>query len=160
MIRRLASYFFVLFLLASCEYLSPTATTSNNNLQSLDTLVDFTKIDVYPIFYDCEDYSEDNNQKECFEASLSKRLSKQLNKHHLKVKEVVNDTTHINLFIDNAGKAKVVEITSPVRISKYLPNLDSIIRQSVAKLPTVKPAVKRGIFVKSQYSLSIIIKTI
>lgn len=160
MFRRLASYFFVLFLLASCEYLSPTTTTSNNNLQTLDTIVDFTKIDVYPIFYDCEDYSEDDNQKECFEASLSKKLSEILNKNHLKVKEVINDTTHINLFIDNAGKANVVEITSPISISTYLPKLDSVIRQSVAKLPTVKPAVKRGIFVKSQYSLSIIIKTI
>ena len=78
----------------------------------------------------------------------------------MKVKEVVNDTTHINLFIDKDGKANVLDIRSPDSISKYLPKLDSVIRQSVAKLPTMKPAVKRGILVKSQYSLSIIVKTI
>ena len=160
MIRRIVSYLFTFLLLASCEYFSPTTTTSNSNLQELDTIVDYTKIDVYPIFYDCEDFSEDNNQKGCFEASLSKRLSEILHKNNLKVKAVVNDTTHINLFIDTAGKAQVVDVRSPESISKYLPTLDSVIRQSVAKLPTMKPAVKRGILVKSQYSLSIIVRTI
>ena len=160
MIRRIVSYLFIFLLLASCEYFSPTTTTSNSNLQELDTIVDYTKIDVYPIFYDCEDFSEDNNQKGCFEASLSKRLSEILHKNNLKVKAVVNDTTHINLFIDTAGKAQVVDVRSPESISKYLPTLDSVIRQSVAKLPTMKPAVKRGILVKSQYSLSIIVRTI
>ena len=160
MIRRIVSYLFIFLLLASCEYFSPTTTTENSNLQALDTIVDYTKIDIYPIFYDCEDYSEDNNQKGCFEASLSKRLSEILHQNNLKVKEAVNDTTHINLFIDKAGKAQVVDITSPASISKYLPTLDSVIRQGVAKLPTMKPAVKRGILVKSQYSLSIIVRTI
>ena len=160
MLSRFISYLFILLLLASCEYFSPTTTTSNSNLQVLDTIVDYTKIDIYPIFYDCEDYSEDDNQKGCFEASLSKRLSEILHKNNLKVKEPVNDTTHINLFIDKDGKANVLDIRSPDSISKYLPTLDSVIRQSVAKLPTMKPAVKRGILVKSQYSLSIIVKTI
>jgi len=160
MFKRIVSYLFILLLLASCEYYSPTTTTSNNHLQVLDTVVDYTKIDIYPIFYDCEDFSEDDNQKGCFEASLSKRLSEILHKNNLKVKEVVNDTTHINLFIDKDGKANVLDIRSPDSISKYLPTLDSVIRQSVAKLPTMKPAVKRGILVKSQYSLSIIVKTI
>ena len=160
MFKRIVSYFFVFLLLASCEYFSPTTTTSNSNLQVLDTIVDYTKIDVYPIFYDCEDYSEDNNQKGCFEASLSKRLSEILHQNNLKVKEVVNDTTQIDLYIDKAGKAKVVDIRSPESISKYLPTIDSVIRQSVAKLPIMKPAIKMGILVKSQYSLSIIVRTI
>ena len=160
MFKRIVSYLFILLLLASCEYYSPTTTTSNADLQVLDTVVDYSKIDIYPIFYDCEDFSEDDNQKGCFEASLSKRLSEILHKNNLKVKEPVNDTTHINLFIDKTGKANVLNIRSPDSISKYLPTLDSVIRQSVAKLPTMKPAVKRGILVKSQYSLSIIVKTI
>ena len=59
MFKRIVSYLFILLLLASCEYYSPTTTTSNNHLQVLDTVVDYTKIDIYPIFYDCEDFSED-----------------------------------------------------------------------------------------------------
>jgi len=135
MFRRIVGYLFILFLLASCEYFSPTNATSNNKLQEIDTIIDYTKIDVYPIFYDCEDFSEENDQKGCFEASLSKRLSELLNKNSLKVKKAVNDTTHIKLFIDNAGKAKILDINSPGVISQYLPSLDSVIRQIVVKLP-------------------------
>ena len=161
MFRRAIPLLFGCIFLASCEYFSSTTSTyKTDNLQQLDTVIDFTKVDVYPIFYDCEDYSEDNNQKECFEASLSKRLSELLNKNKLKVKQRVNDTTHINLFIDNTGKAKVVHINSSETVKKQLPTLDSIIRKSVSGLPTVKPAVKRGIFVNSQYTLALIIKTL
>lgn len=161
MFRRAIALLFGCIFFTSCEYFSPTTvTTENAQWQNLDTVIDFTKVDVYPIFYDCEDYSEDNDQKACFEASLSRRLSEILNKNDLRVKKVVNDTTHIKLFIDNSGKAKVLDIDSSQNVGTELPQLDSIIKISVAELPTVKPAVKRGIFVNSQYKLAIIIKTI
>ena len=130
MFRRIVSYLFILLLLASCEYFSPTTTTSNNHLQVLDTIVDYTKIDIYPIFYDCEDFSEDDNQKGCFEASLSKRLSEILHKNNLKVKEVVNDTTHINLFIDKDGKQRNTE-------PRYDPPLPvSVIKEDTTTIKT------------------------
>ncbi|MCB0459656.1 MAG: hypothetical protein R2821_05100 [Flavobacteriaceae bacterium] len=160
MFRRAIPLLFGCIFLVSCEYFSSTNSASQNADQQLDTIIDLAKVDVYPIFYDCEDYSEESDQKECFEASLSKRLSELLNKNDLKVKKVVNDTTYINLFIDNKGKASVVSINSPQNVKEQLPQLDSIIENSVDSLQKIKPAVKRGILVNSQYKLAIIIKTI
>ena len=161
MLRRSISIFFVGMLLAGCEFFSPSGDASTaSTTQQIDTVIDYSKVDVYPIFYDCEDYSEDNDQKKCFESSLSGRLSELLNKTDLKVRERVNETTNVKLFIDNSGKATVNDIFSTSKIKEQLPMLDSIIRASVATLPTVKPAVKRGIFVNSEYTLAIIIKTI
>jgi hypothetical protein len=126
----------------------------------LDTLIDFTKVDVYPIFSDCENFSENGNQKECFELTLTQKLSASLQENDLKVKERVNDTTLIDILIDNTGKASVVKINSPKSIINQLPKLDTVIRQSIADLPTIKPAVKRGIFVNSQYRMAVIVKTL
>ena len=156
--------YFVLILLiisiGSCDFLTPGTSSTNNDLQVLDTVIDYTKVDVYPIFTDCENYAENDDQKKCFEASLTQKLSALLNKNKLKVKERVNDTAQIDLLIDNTGRARVVEITSGESINTNLPQLDSLIRESIAQLPTVKPAVKRGIFVKSQYRVSVIVKTL
>ena len=156
--------YFVLILLiisiGSCDFLTPGTSSTNNDLQVLDTVIDYTKVDVYPIFTDCENYAENDDQKKCFEASLTQKLSALLNKNKLKVKERVNDTAQIDLLIDNTGRARVVEITSGESINTNLPQLDSLIRESIAQLPTIKPAVKRGIFVKSQYRVSVIVKTL
>lgn len=161
MFRRAIPLLFGCIFLVSCEYFSSTNPDSQNgNQQQSDTIIDLAKVDIYPIFYDSEDYSEESDQKECFEALLSKRLSELLNKNDLKVKKVVNDTTYINLFIDNKGKASVVSINSPQNVKEQLPQLDSIIESSVDSLPKMKPAVKRYILVNSQYKLAIIIKTI
>lgn len=160
MFVRILALLFLGLSFTSCDYFSPSSAMSKSNLQVLDTIIDFTSVDVYPIFSDCENYAEDNNQKQCFEETLTNLLSDSLLKTELKVKEEVNDTTLIDISIDNSGKISVVEINSPATIKKQLPNLDGIIRQSIAELPTIKPAVKRGIFVNSQYRLAIVIETI
>ncbi len=160
MLRRILGFLFLLLFLTSCDYFSSTSSTTKSNLQVLDTLIDFTKVDVYPIFSDCENFSENDNQKKCFELTLTQKLSESLQENELKVKERVNDTTLIDILIDNTGKASVVNINSPESIINQLPKLDTVIRQSIADLPTIKPAVKRGIFVNSQYRLAVVVKTL
>jgi len=161
MLRRIIYFLFLVLFLTSCDYFSSqTTSNSNSNLQVLDTLIDFTKVDVYPIFSDCENYSESDNQKKCFELTLTEKLSASLQQNELKVKQRVNDTTLIDILIDNTGKASVVNINSPENIIIQLPRLDTIIRQGVAALPTMKPAVKKGILVNSQYRLSVVVKTL
>jgi len=160
MFIRILALLFLGLSFTSCDYFSSTSSTSKSNIQVLDTVVDFTSVDVYPIFSDCENYAENTNQKQCFEETLTNLLSDSLLKNDFKVKEEVNDTTLIDILIDNSGKVSVVKINSSESIKKQLPKLDTIIKQSVAEFPTIKPAVKRGIFVNSQYRLAIVIETI
>jgi hypothetical protein len=159
MLRR---YTFFLFLLifTSCEIFSPQTSTSKSNLQVLDTVIDYTSVDVYPIFSDCENYAESDDQKECFETSITEKLAELFLDIDLKVNKEVNDSTSIDILIDNTGKASLVNIISPKSILEELPNLESVVRKSINQLPTMKPALKRGMFVKSQYRLVIVVKTI
>ena len=164
MLRRIFYFLFILLFLASCDTSSSKSTiattSSKSSLQVIDTLIDFTKVDVYPIFSDCENFSENDNQKKCFERMLTQKLASLLQKSELKVKERVNDTTLIDILIDQSGKASVVNIKSPESIVNQLPKLEFIIRQSIAELPSIKPAVKRGVLVSSQYRLAIIVRTL
>jgi len=159
MLRRLGKLLFLLFF-TSCELFSPQTSTSKSNLQVLDTVIDFTSVDVYPIFSDCENYAETDDQKECFENSITEKLAEYLSNSDLKVNKEVNDTTYIDILIDNTGKASLVHINSGKFIREELPNLESVVRKSINQLPTMKPALKRGMFVKSQYRLVIVVKTI
>jgi hypothetical protein len=159
MLRQL-TFFLFLLIFTSCEIFSPQSSTSKSNLQVLDTVIDFTSVDVYPIFSDCENFAENDDQKECFETSITEKLAELLLDNDLKVNKEVNDTTSIDILIDNTGKASLASINSPNSILKELPNLENVIRKSISQLPTMKPALKRGMFVKSQYRLVIVVKTI
>lgn len=160
MLRQISALFLLFMLCTSCDYFSQNTTTSKSNLQVLDTVIDYTSVDVYPIFSDCENYAETDSQKRCFETSITEKLAEILSKNELIVTNEVNDTTSIDILIDSTGKASLMTINSPASIVQELPNLESVIREGINQLPTMKPALKRGMFVKSQYRLVIIVETI
>jgi len=157
MILRVLIVLFMVFF-ASCDR-SSSGIASVQNLKLLDTVIDYTSVDVYPLFSDCQELNNKEAQKECFESALYDLLSSKLNRFDYNVKEKVNDSSYVDLLINSNGKTRVVAINSPLIIQNNLPQLDSIIRHSVDELPIVKPALKRGIPVKSQYTLAVIVKS-
>ncbi|MCK0130033.1 hypothetical protein MWU59_00825 [Flavobacteriaceae bacterium F08102] len=130
-----------------------------SNFKLIDTIIDCTSVDVYPIFSDCENYAESDNQKDCFETSIIEKLSAFFAEHKLVVKKKVNDVANVDILIDQSGTASTVNVDSPDIIKEQIPAFDSIVRQSIDALPSMKPAVKRGIFVKSQYRLVVVVRT-
>jgi|GEM_PF-819678 len=162
MVRQVIPVFFLIVLFSSCELFTTRTNTSatTSDLKLIDTIIDFTKVDTYPIFSDCENYAENDNQKACFESSIIEKLSAFFATQQLVVKEKVNDVANVDILIDQSGKARTVTVDSPEIIKEQMPSFDSIIRQSIDALPSMKPAVKRGIFVKSQYRLVVIVRTL
>ena len=156
-LRTVAAILLILFFF-SCDTTSSNTTTANN-FKVLDTIIDYTSVDMYPLFSNCQDFTEKKAQKECFENTLVERLSNSLNRIDYKVKLSINDSSYVNLLINNNGKAKVVSIDSPQIIQENIPQLDSIIKVSVDELPLLKPALKRGIPIKSQYKLAVVVRT-
>ena len=61
----------------------------------------------------------------------------------------------IDLLIDAEGRFKLKKITASNKINKQLPQLDSVLKSVIKKLPIIIPAFKRGMPVVSQYQLPI-----
>ena len=160
MLRRTFSFLFFILLLTSCEYFSSSSSSAKSNLEISNTIIDFTKVDTYPIFPECENYAENDNQKTCFYKTLPQKLTESLGQEDIKVKKAINDTAWIDILIDNTGRASLVNVNSTAAIDEQIPDFKQILEQSIGRLPTMKPAVKRGIFVKSQYRMAVEVKTI
>ncbi len=163
----IVNYFFLILrvlvvilaiLIASCDRSSST-TAAIQDLKLLDTVIDYNSVDVYPLFSDCQEIGDKEGQRNCFESALTELLAVKLQRYDYEVKAYVNDSSYVDLLINSNGKTKVVAINSPPVIRNNLPQLDSIIEQSVAELPIVKPALKRGIPVRSQYKLAVVVRS-
>ncbi|MDO9260517.1 MAG: hypothetical protein Q7U08_01060 [Flavobacteriaceae bacterium] len=147
----------ILMFFISCEYLSYKKPTQVA-IPKMDS-IDYSKIDDYPVFPECDSIPSQDKQRICFQMEMSKYIYLSLNQLNINAKIAFNDTIIVKIVVDNTGKTKLSSIQKTNKITQNLPKLDSIIKASLQHLPVLKPAIKRGIPVSAEFSLPIIIKT-
>lgn len=125
-----------------------------------DTIVNYSAVDVYPLFLDCNNCDTSEKQNLCFEMELARRLQKAFDKQSLGALRLDADTIKVDILVNTDGAISISEIHKPQNITSDLVELDSLLYRSVAALPSViQPALKRGIPVNSIYELPVIIST-
>ncbi len=141
----------------SCDFISP----KNSSLQystALDTVVDYTTVDVYPLFHECNNCDTNEKQNLCFENELIKKLESSMNKHNLKASRPFKETIYADLLVDSSGNISLIKLQSTSKIKEEIPTFDSIFKYTIAHLPTlIQPSIKRGIPVKTQFKLPVVV---
>ena len=141
----------------SCDFISPNKTTLRNTTLA-DLEIDFSDVDVYPLFMDCNNCDTSDKQNLCFEMELIRRLQKLTSKNVLDASGQVNDTVMVDILVNTEGKISIVNIYKNDIIAKQIPELDSLLYKSIASLPAaVQPSLKRGIPVNSMFKLPILV---
>ncbi len=151
--------FAIIFILvfSSCDFLSSNK-SSSNKFTELDADIDYNKVDVYPLLENCNNCDTSSKQNQCFETEFVKSLEEITNKNKLKAIKKVNDTVYVDILVDNAGKISVAKIYENPEIIKNVPKFDSLIRKSIAQLPTaIQPSLKRGIPVNVVFKLPVVV---
>ena len=153
----LRAFFFVFFVsfFTSCNKFDILKTEKTF---VLDTIVDFTSVDTYPSFSNCDTIIDKNNKADCFRKTIHKKIGEELSKHSFIIKDSIDETVLVDLLINSDGKITFEALQSSEKIKKELPELDSIIHLSVDNLPTIFPAIKKRYKVTTKYQLPIRIK--
>ncbi|MGA9271421.1 MAG: hypothetical protein WBV45_12435 [Lutimonas sp.] len=125
-----------------------------------DTIVNYSAVDVYPLFLDCNNCDTSEKQNLCFEMELARRLQHAFEEKSIGSTLIPNDTIKVDILVDTEGMISIAEIHRPRGVGSELIELDSLLYRSVAALPSViQPALKRGIPVNSMYQLPVIVST-
>jgi len=156
MFFRKISYLFFLIFFSSCQFFTTDIT---KNTQKLDSIVDFSKVDVSPSFTKCDAFIDKQEKTNCFRVTIHKMVAANLGKHKIEIHHSISETILVNLVIDVQGNIILKSIESSKNIKKEIPILDSILQLSLEKLPKLHPAIKRGIPVTTQYQLPILIQS-
>ena len=147
----------LLMFITSCEYLSYKKPTQVA-IPKMDS-IDYSKIDDYPVFPECDSIPSQDKQRICFQMEMSKYIYLALSELNINANTTFNDTIIVKIVVDNVGKTRLSSIQKTVKITQNLPKLDSILNAGLQELPLLQPAIKRGIPVSAEFSLPIIIKT-
>ncbi len=142
----------VVIFITSCDKLP---FTKKQDVPTLDTIVDFTSVDLSPSFTECDSLVSKKNKSDCFRKTIHAKIGEELLKHTLVSKDSINETVVVNILINSKGVVSFEKLTTNAIIKETLPNLDSLLEASINSLPKIYPAVKRGIPVTTKYQLPI-----
>lgn len=155
MLQRTFIVLFCGFLLTSCEFFKKKEFTPTT---AIDTIVDYHSVDVFPLFPSCDSIPSQEKQKICSQIKLSEHIYASLSDYQIVTSDKILDTIYIKLKIDKSGKSTLSNMQSSVFIKGQIPKLDSIIASGINSLPLLKPAIKRGIPVTTEFTLPIVVK--
>ncbi|WP_121906397.1 hypothetical protein [Ulvibacter antarcticus] len=144
---------------SSCRYFETEKISTETFYEEELQTIDWKEVDQYPAFEECENLSEKNIQKSCFENTLSSHLRQAFDKHKAVAIRDLNDTVSLAFSIDNKGKLHVTSIKMPATVQIEFPLLNSWLMEGIDTLKPVAPAYKRGVPVATEFTLPIVIKT-
>lgn len=154
MFQRNFSVIFCAFILVSCEFFQKKELSSDI---VVDTVVNYNTVDVYPLFPDCDSIPSQDKQRICSQIHLCEHIYASLSSSQIFTRKKVNDTIYVKLKIDNKGKVLLTNYKTSDLLKNQIPHLDSLISSGVSSLPQMKPAIKRGIPVSTEFTLPIIV---
>lgn len=150
---RFFSLIFCGFLLISCEFFQKKKIADE---AIVDTIIDYKSIDTFPLFPTCDSFPSQDKQRICSQIKLSEHLFSSLTASNIITARKVKDTVLIKLLVSSSGKVSLRGLNAPENLRKQIPSIDSLLESSVSKLPKMKPAIKRGIPVATEFSLPIV----
>lgn len=157
MILRILFVFFITIAISSCEFIQ-NSTGSLFSIQSIDTIVDYKKVDEYPEFPICKDLLDVDKKNRCFVNNLYEHLADDLLKETFGVPECTDEIVTVKLLFNAEGKTSLLSIESSDLVKNAIPELENIIKKSVGSLPVLRAALKRSIPVSTVFELPIVIK--
>ena len=152
-------YFFLVFLLFnSCQYLEKQVPSQKELLQKELKAINWKEVDEYPSFADCDKLDDKAQRQECFFQYLTELIQDKLNSDTLQVLYPELDTIEVKVTIYPNAKMEFEPQFPKDSVAYDIVRIDSILNARLVNFPKVNPAIKRGIPVKTQFILPVILK--
>jgi len=142
----------------SCNYYEKKKLDSNTILMQELKTFNWNEVDRYPNFENCVDSIDFQDNKKCFEQTITTHISEYFSTQNIIVTQTVSDTILIDLLVSNSGEIQISQIQSQELTTQQIPDLDSILSRSLKGLPKLYPAIKRSQQVQTAFQLPIILR--
>ncbi len=149
----------IIFTATSCQYFETEKLSTQTLVEEELKTIDWKDVDQYPAFSACTSYTEKEAQKNCFTNTLTSHLYQSINQRNIVVHHDVKDTIKLSLEVDTTGRLQLTTVAMDSIMSADFPQLKQWLLESIDSLQPVAPAYKRGIPVKTQFTLPVIIQT-
>ncbi len=144
------------FLLSACQYFDKQVPNKQELLQKELKSINWNQVDEYPSFGQCDSLSNTKANQACFFDYLTQLIQARLGGDTLSL--IYPDLDSINLkitILPNATFTFEPQVPDTIAYNKAL--IDSIFKARLVGFPKVNPAIKRGLPVKTQFVLPVVL---
>ncbi len=140
----------------SCQYFDKQIPSKEELLQKELKAINWKEVDEFPSFSKCDSVSNKEQNKNCFFEYLTQLIQERLSFDTIGVLYPQLDTIDVKVTVlPNSTLKFEPQLNDTLSYDK--PKIDSIIRARLVGFPKVNPAIKRGIPVKTQFILPVIL---
>ncbi|WP_395043943.1 hypothetical protein [Flavobacterium sp.] len=155
--KKVLALFFILTL-QSCQYFEKKVPTEKELLEKQLKEINWKEVDEYPSVVECEKLTNETQRKQCFFEFLTSAIQQKLSVDTLSILYPELDTIKVKVTVNSDASMKFEPQFSQDSVAYDKVKIDSIFKARLVDLPQINPAIKRGIPVKTQFILPVIIK--
>ena len=156
---RKAIALFLVSLCFSCQYFEKKVPNEKELLEKQLKEINWNEVDEYPSVADCEKLTDATQRKQCFFEFLTTTIQQKLAVDTLSTLFPKLDTIAVKVTVFPNSNMEFDPQFPKDSVAYDTIKIDSILRVRLVDFPKVKPAIKRGIPVKTQFVLPVIIKS-
>jgi hypothetical protein len=155
-LRKLAILLLLVF--QSCQLIEKQVPSEKELMEKQMREINWSEVDEYPSVSDCEKLKDEAQRKQCFFEFLTSTIQQKLSVDTLSSMFPQLDTIEVKVTV-NPNASMEFEPQFPKDSVAYdTIKIDSILHVRLVDFPKINPAIKRGIPVKTQFILPVIIK--
>jgi hypothetical protein len=152
------SLFLVFILFNSCQYFDKQVPSEKELLQKELKSINWKEVDEYPSVVDCDKIDNKKQRQQCFFEVLTQLIQEKLCNDTLAMLYPELDTIEVKVTIFPNATMKFEPQFPKDSVAYDTVKIDSILKARLVDFPKINPAIKRGVPVKTQFILPVILK--
>lgn len=136
--------------MVSCQYFDNEAISEKELFEKEVNEIDWRTVDQFPSLATCNTLDDENEKKICFFKSFTNEIKSKLKNENFSKYYSTNKILNIKVTVFPEDGLKFESIIGNDSL-KTKQKIDSILVEKLVDFPTVTPATKRGVYVKSEF---------
>ncbi len=149
---------FLSVILNSCQYFEKQVPSEKELLEKELKAINWKQVDEFPSVADCDKIDDETQRQQCFFEVMTQIIQEKLSIDTLSILYPELDTIEVKVTIFPNATMQFEPQFPKDSVAYDKIKIDSILKARLVNFPKVNPAIKRGIPVKTQFILPVILK--
>ena len=150
---------FLLLAIQSCQYFEKQVPDEKELLKQELKKINWDEVDEFPSVLQCDTIKDAAIKKQCFFDYMAQTIQDRIGIDTLRIEYPKIDTINVKITINTDSSLQFeTQYTNDSIALADKTKIDSILMSRLSDFPKVEPAIKRGVKVKTQFVLPVIIK--
>ena len=150
---------FLLLAIQSCQYFEKQVPDEKELLKQELKKINWDEVDEFPSVLQCDTIKDAEIKKQCFFDYMAQTIQERIGIDTLRIEYPKIDTINVKITINTDSSLQFeTQYTNDSIALADKTKIDSILMSRLSDFPKVEPAIKRGVKVKTQFVLPVIIK--